>query len=187
MEKLPLRPLFFVPAYLFLSLMSVYPVLLDIEFAEFWSLLLGLGAFALQFTWTYRALAFVSTRLHYPRHGVSDSQPLWTARRILLMLTAFIAGVVLYKGYLQSAVFSGTLLDEPVEWFLAIGTTSLFFGFFWIPARAVCEAEAGRKVPAHSVLGTFLLFIYIVIGAPFIYRRLKTLGDTTVSGYAVEG
>ncbi len=68
-----------------------------------------------------------------------------------------------------------------------MGTAILFFGFFWVPARAVCEAEAGRKVPLHSVVGTFLLFVYIVIGAPFIYRRLKDIGNKTVGGYADMG
>ena len=183
MGKLPLRPLFFLPAYLLTGFVSAYPVLMDIQFAEFWSLLLGLSAAALQFTWTYRALAFASKRLQHLRHSVSDSQPLRTALRILLMLIAFFAGIALYKGYLQAAVFGGTLLDQPIAWFLAFGAAILFFGIFWIPARALCEAEMGRKVPAHSVVGTFLLFVYIVIGAPFIYRRLKHLRDQPIGGY----
>jgi len=184
MGKLPLRPLFFVPAYLLLAAVSSLLGTSGLEISGFWPFLFGLGCFALHFAWTFRALAFVSKRLRSMRYSVDVSEPLPTARRFLLVLIVCFGGAVLYKTYLQPALFGGTPFDKPLEMALAFATVFLFFGIFWISARALCEAEMGRKVPAHSIVGTFLLFIYIVIGAPFIYRRLKKLGEQSPDGIA---
>ena len=181
MEKLPLRPLLFVPAYLLLNVMSVFPTLLGLELAAFWAVLFGLGCFALHFRWTFRALAFASERLRSVQHGAGVPAPLRTARRFLLMMIFFFGSAILYKTYLQPAV-SETPFAELLEMPLVLLVAFLFFGIFWISARAVCDAEAGKRVPAHSVVGTFLLFIYIVIGAPFIYRRLKKMGEPVRAG-----
>jgi hypothetical protein len=39
-------------------------------------------------------------------------------------------------------------------------------------------AEDGAETPPSRVVGTFLLFLFLVVGAPFIYRRLEALGES---------
>lgn len=182
MEKPPLRPLLFVPAYLLLTVIATLLGNPGLDISAFWSRLFGVGCLALHFRWTFRALSFVSMRPPFVQKGADVSDPLRTARRFLVMLILCFGGAVLYKAYLHPVMFGGMPLYEPLEMLLGLVTAFLFFGIFWISARAVCEAEVGKRVPAHSVVGTFLLFIYIVIGAPFIYRRLKKLGEPVRAG-----
>lgn len=184
MERLPLRPLLFVPAYLLLTAIGILLGAPGLDISIFWTALFGLGCFAFHFRWTFRALAFVSKRPPVVQKGAGVSDPLRRARRFSVMMILGFGALILYGVYLQPVVGSETLFAELLEMPLLLLVVFSFFGIFWISARAVCEAEAGKKVPAHSVVGTFLLFIYIVIGAPFIYRRLKKLGEQLPAGIA---
>jgi hypothetical protein len=184
MEKLPLRPLFFVPAYLLVFVATSFSTAPGVEVSIFWSSLFGLGLFALHFFWTYRALAFAFERRRFMGRGAGVSDPLHTARRFILIVILILGISPFYQVYLKPALFSGAPFDEPLEFLLALAGLYFSFGIFWIAARTLCEAELGGKASTIGIIGTFFQFLTVVIGAPFIYRRLKNLREQPSGGIA---
>lgn len=184
MEKLPLRPLVFVPAYLLLAVVSAFLAAPGLDIPGVWVSLLGLAVFALHFTWMFRALAYASKRRISVGLNLGASDPATTVLRYLvLMLLCFGIGA-LYKAFLQPANSAGSSLDKTIEFAIALPALYFLAGIFWIPARALCEAEMGRKATTFSIVGTAILFFYIFIGAPFIYQRLKKLNAPLSGGLA---
>jgi len=184
MEKLPIRPLVFVPAYLLLVVVSASLAAPGLDIPGIWATLLGLAVFALHFTWMFRAMAYASKwrRPMGLSRGVSD--PPTTVLRFLLMMFLCLGVGALYKAYLQPAITDGTSLDKTIELAIALPTLYFLVGMFWISARTLCEAEMGRQAPTFSIVSTSILFFYIFIGAPFIYRRLKKLNEPLPGGLA---
>jgi ABC-type transport system involved in cytochrome c biogenesis permease subunit len=175
MTKLPLRPVLFVPAY-FLSLATVMvPLLLGQTFTMAWVAVAVSLALILQLWWTYRAVAFASQVTDEP--GKHSSRTTIKYLLLVICIGAVYAAIFpsFVKPHLVGTPFEAYLgVDSPV---MGLVVCLVFLAVFWVAARVVCEAEAKGKVPAHSVVGTFLLFFYIIIGAPFIYGRLKRLGS----------
>jgi hypothetical protein len=172
MTKLPLRPVLFIPAY-FLALATVMiPALLGQTFTMVWMAVAVSLALILQLWWTYRAAAF-ATQIT----GEPGSRTIIKYLLLVICIGAVYAAIFpsFVKPHLVGTPFEAYLgVESPV---MGLVVCLVFLAIFWIAARAVCEAEGKGKVPAHSVVGTFLLFFYIVIGAPFIYGRLKRLGS----------
>ncbi len=173
MTKLPLRPVLFIPAY-FLSLaIMMVPALLGQKFTMYWAAVAVLLALILQLWWTYRAVAFASQ--------VTDERgkhsPRTTVKYLLLLIGLSAVYAAIFPSYVKPRLagtpFESYLgVDSPI---LGLAVCLVFLAVFWTAARVVCEAEGKGKVPAHSVVGTFLLFFYIIIGAPFLYLRLRKL------------
>jgi Na+/H+ antiporter NhaD/arsenite permease-like protein len=174
MTKLPLRPALFISAYFLSMAIAIVPALLGQRFTMYWVAVAVLLALILQLWWTYRAVAAAS-RLTDERGRHS---PRTTVKYLLFLIGIGAVYVAIFPYYVKPRL-AGTPLelylgvDSPV---LGLAGCFLFLAVFWIAARAVCEAEEKRKMPAHNVVGTFLLFFYLVIGVPFIYGRLKRLG-----------
>ena len=173
MTKLPLRPILFIPAY-FLSLAIIgLPLLFQMEFTVYWAAAAVLFALILQLWWTYQALAF-ACQFVGERSGLRTQT---TVKCLLFLLILFAVYAAIFPSYIRPHL-SGTPfeislgMNSPI---LGLAVCIAFLAVFWLSARIVCEAEEKRKVPAHGVVGTFLLFFYIIIGAPFIYGRLKRL------------
>lgn len=177
MEKLPLRPLVFIPAYLLLLAVSALLKVPGLATSGIWPALLSMAAVALHFAWMVRAVTYASKWRRSMGQTLSVSEPPTTVLRCLVMTFLILGVAVLYKAYLKPAVGEGSPLDNTVE--MALAAPGLYFlvGMFWISARTLCEAEMGRKAPTSSIVATSILFFYIFIGAPFIYRRLKNLSE----------
>ena len=177
MEKLPLRPIFFVPAYLLLFVVSVSLASPKLGISNLWPWFFSLAGFALHFVWVFRALVFASGRLRFIGRGSSGSDALRIAGRFFMMMILCFGVATLYKAYLKPVVGSVTPLDETLEMLLALATLYFFLGIFWISARTLCEAELGGKATTYGTISTCLLLLNLFIGAPFIYRRLETLRE----------
>jgi len=184
MEKLPLRPLVFVPVYLLLLAVSAVLKVPELGISGIWAPLLSMAAVALHFTWMLRALAYASKWRRSMGRSPGVSEPLTAVLRFLLMTFICLGVIVLYKVYLKPAVGEESPLDRGVELALTLPTIYFLVGMFWISARTLCEADMGRKASTFSIVSTAILFMYIFIGAPFIYRRLKNLSEPLAGGLA---
>ncbi|MGF1632094.1 MAG: hypothetical protein ACFCUT_21675 [Kiloniellaceae bacterium] len=184
MEKLPLRPLVFVPVYLLLLAVSALLKVPGLGTSGIWAPLLSMAAVALHFTWMFRAVAYASKWRRSMGRSLGVSEPSATVLRFLLMTFLCLGVAVLYKAYLKPAIGEESSLDRIVEMALVLPTLYFVVGMFWISARTLCEAEMGRKASTFSIGSTAILFIYIFIGAPFIYRRLKDLSEPLPGGLA---
>ena len=177
MARLPLHPLILIPAYLVLACIATFPMVGAQHYAVISTAIGVSGTLGLQVTWAVQAIIFVS-RLHLgDDHG--DSGTLLTAAKFTVFaLLLCLAIVASYYGYLQWQLPSSTRMIpilKVISSICEVLAVLLFFSVFWISAAVICNAEEGGKVPAHRVVGTFLLLIYLVIGAPFIFARLKRL------------
>lgn len=176
MAQLPLRPILFVPLYL----LSIVPMAVfasaSIPGAEY-AYALGSGAnFLLHWLWLFRTLRVAS-------ESSRGSKPFMMPVALLVAWIALLAWLAFYQDHadLLQERMKALQLDRfgEVAGAIVVGVVVLtFFAFIWVTSRRLVEAEEKRKVPAHWVVGTFLLLFYIVIGAPFVYRRLKALRET---------
>jgi hypothetical protein len=184
MAKLPLRPILFIFLYLGSLVVPFYLAQHNVTHTVNLAALGVAFALLLQLVWTHQAATFISKVSHT---GTAASA--WT-RGLLGLFGLVVVYVLLYDNYIKPAI-SGTViapfLDRESPILGALFIVPVLIGF-WLTARAVCDAEEKGHVPAHSVVGTFLLFFYLIIGAPFIYRRLKVLtGRKIVLGAAYDG
>ena len=182
MEKLPLRPLVFVPAYLLLWAVSAILAAPGLGISGIWAAVLSMAVVALHFTWMVRAVAYASKRRLSMGLSSDVSKPSATVLRFLLMTVLILGVSAPYKAYLEPVVGEGSALDTTVETALALSGLYFLVGMFWISARTLCEAEMGRKAPIFSIVATAILFSFLLIGAPFIYRRLKELNAPLTDG-----
>jgi hypothetical protein len=184
MDKLPIRPLVFVPVYLLLFFVALFLTAPGLQIPGIWAPLLGLAVFALHFTWMFRATAYASKRRSSMGRSLGVQDPPTTVLRFLLMTLLCLGLGELYEAYLQPALIEGTSLDKAIQFAIVLPTLYFLVGMFWIAARALCEAEMGPKAPTSGIASTAILFFFILIGAPFIYRRLKNLSEPLAGGLA---
>lgn len=176
MPRLPPRPIFFIPFYLLLSIVAVYPKIAGATFAPYCAIIGTCGVVLLHLFWVFQAIAFVAG-LSIPSRKISDQRRLVKPLSIIGVCVVYAATFDLF---LKPHLFAGTPVEEilRVVFVIAVIFAAIaFFAIFWIAARTICEAEEDRKVTAYNIVGTFLLVVYIVIGAPFIYARLQRLSE----------
>ena len=169
MSQLPIHPALFFALYIVPLLLvpaSQYPW---VPFREL-SLSIAVGGTLLvHLFWVFQTLTFVTSqsgknRLHQGLFFLS----------LLFLLGTYLG---LFAGVLKTNPLeggSGSLFGTKSP-LVAGGFIGAFVAFLWVAARALCEAEERGRVSAHNVVGTFLQLFYVVVGAPFIYRRLKAL------------
>jgi len=175
--KLPLHPFIFVPAYLLLVCLATFPMIAAQHYALIWAAVGVVGALGLQVVWALRALVFVSKK-HTDDGRASRLIRLTTAKLGVFALVICLAIVTLYQGYLRWHVSSMASIAVALKLLSSVCeglAVVLFFSTFWISAAGICNVEEGGKAPAHRVVGTFLLLVYLFVGAPFIFARLKRL------------
>lgn len=173
MAKLPMRPIKFIVIYLLVSFFAIVSQKFGGAFGLYAGLILGLAAGSLHLAWTFQSLRFAST-FSAPT-GASETTQIRAAFRSSGFAAALTAFVVIYDKFLESYI--------PSNIAQVFGVLIIFSAFFfllrvfWIAASTLCAAEQKETPDAHSVIGTFLLFFYLLIGAPFIFRRLRAIAE----------
>ena len=138
------------------------------------------AAFALQLVWIFQAGMFAFGKAGQ-KFGNSEKR----AKQKRLMVGALICmpiiGLVMILGFSrfadpQSGTITGTaaLVFAP----LMLLFFAVFFTFIFQAARVLCEAE--EKETGERIFVTCLLLLYLIIGAPFLYRRLRHLKQQLV-------
>ena len=171
-DRLPLHPLVLTAVYL---IAAAGPIFLasglaapDLVFA------LMLFAGFLQVTWILHVGRYAISRME--KHAGVDER---LRRRTRLMFGAasgiaisiFLAVIVCWL-FLTPNPQTGAY-DNPWVMPIVLGIFASGFTLIFQAAKALCEAES--KNTGERIFVTVLRFFYIVIGAPFIYRRLKRL------------
>lgn len=178
--SLPMNPWAFVPLYLFLGFSGFILQGLGSLLTAYLALAAVLSAFYLHIHWSLKSVRFAVAQ---SEEDVSTRDVISTSLRplknALVCASIPVALVLLY------ATLSTVMKQPfaPLYWqLLAALLILLSFAFllrmFWLAATTFCEQETGTEVAAHSVLGTFLMFVYLVVGAPFLFARLKAIENS---------
>jgi hypothetical protein len=169
-QSLPMRPAYFVPAILSLYVIGGALALRYI----YLELGLSLVAGALIGIWILQAALYAT------HSGSSQSGEIWTAKHSQ-WLRRFAACSAVSVLLLFALVFvlgnqpKNAVLETPLT-LLGLGAVFSWFAFIWAAARTIVKIESplGADLLAPT-LGTFILLVYIFIGAFFVYRRLERL------------
>ena len=163
MPKLPMHPLLFLLLYagvgIFLLPVLVFKLTHDSSMSV--ESLNSVGI--IQLYWTFRAAACAS-RLAGSWRDFKKAMLCLAAT--LVVLSIVLSHEVWWGGYITPSV------DQPLAVALNIvggACAVLVFAIFWFAASSVCEAD----VEPRSFGWTFLAFVYLPLGAFFIYPRLK--------------
>lgn len=167
-----MRPLPFIVLYLVLIFASV--MFEEHGVVTYLSFCLTLAAFGLQVHWSYRALIYVMATSGSAEIASSVGAMWISLVAGILLLALVVAYTLLLEAHIASSQVRFVLsrLIAPVLGFLGVG---MLLRVFWIPAAALCDAEERGKSPVHSIVGIFLLFVYLMLGIPFIFKRLMRL------------
>lgn len=170
MEKLPLNPWAFIAAFIGLIMLSLLEETTASPLVREFAMYAPGLAFFLQLIWSWQAVRFIS--IVFPPAAK-------IRRRFELLLKIAAAGmgiIVIGSTFTEQLVAASTreLLSASIMIFGMI-VVAIVLAVFWNAAAALCMAEDGAETPSSRVVGTGFLFLYLVIGAPFIYRRLKAL------------
>jgi hypothetical protein len=170
MEKYPLNPWAFEAVFICLIMASTLEDgTASPRVREFAMYAPGL-AFLLQLVWSWQAVRFIS--IIFP--------PAAKIRRrfeLLLKLAAAGMGIIVVGSTFteQLAAASSKELSSAIIMIFGMVVVAVVLAVFWNAAAALCMAEDGAETPPSRIVGTGFLFLYLVIGAPFLYRRLKAL------------
>jgi len=171
MRRLPLRPAIFIGAWLALFLASsaatfAGPPLSDLLYMPVLGALL-----LLQVAWTWQAARFAAGVL------AARGQPQRAKR--FDMATNVLAGAVLAASIgMLVALPQGLSSPEPPLALLSLVVPVGALGSFaldLVAAAAICAAERVVGGGSPHVLGTFIQFVYVILAAPFLHRRLRRL------------
>lgn len=185
MKKLPLHPVVFIILYLLLACVAVFPT----STGSTWSFYSAIGgtaaALGLQILWSFQALSAASSSA-----PDAAGARIWLVRaRYGVLLLVLCLGLLAANELVQA---NGASLPAPlvsVSGALSSVCGSLgavsFFGIFFAVARGICDAERARSMSKVGAVATFFLLVYMVIGAPFIYGRLKKLSGQPVGPAAL--
>lgn len=168
MAKLPMKPVYFVPAYL--SLM-VLPYCMPAEEEKYLALAAFAGLWALHLIWIRQVEDSLSETPAFAQNDLA--RKFYRYQKAVVVIT----GVLLTGMFFQltiPSVLEGSLVMQLLN-VLVVPWWAFFILMLWAVARSLCFAEGRAKPDAGIILGTGLLFFCIVIGAPFIYARLKRI------------
>ena len=173
MARLPLRPWLYI--LLFLFCFPVLPFLLPRALGDQRFDIAYVCCAVLQMAWQYQVTAFASSLLDNEKGRRRVS----IARYCLAVVVVVIIYSAIYWTYVQPLV-AGTW------WEWALGTdnspaafvgVAAIIGLFWLPARAVLDAEKKAGLKLRSTFLTLVMLGYGPLTAPFFYRRLVALRD----------
>ena len=174
-RAMPMNPWVFCSVYLLLGIGAAIAAT-SASLSSKWSMYAGLActtlAIVFQLHWIFRALEYLGAVSSYDQGAIAER--IRSVRRSTIIAGAIFGIVVLILVALNPAT-----QNTPIGFLLAVALLSamgLLLRVFWVAASAMCDEETGTGAPSHSVVGSFLLFWYILLGAPFLYRRLLKLG-----------
>lgn len=168
MPTLVSKPLLFWVIYLGLAALSLYPTMYGMPYASYLAIVGGILSFGVQVYWTFSALRISS--------GADHGSNAYTKRATQAAIGgAFLTLVVIiYKVFIVQGSLGDGSVNVAERLMIAVAML-LWLSFFWFAARSLCSAEEQKKLPAIQVVGTFLLYVYLAIGAFFLSPRLKKL------------
>ena len=163
MPKLPMPPLLFLLLYAGVGFFLLPALVLELTHNSELSVASLNFVGVIQLYWTFTAAACASRLAGSWRDF----------KKAMLCLTATL---VVLSVVVSHDMWWGAFVAPPVDHPLAIllnivggACAILVFAIFWFAASSVCEAD----VEPRSFGWTFFSFIYLPIGAFFIYPRLK--------------
>ncbi|MDQ0466996.1 hypothetical protein QO010_004793 [Caulobacter ginsengisoli] len=163
--QLPLRPVTFVVVYVLLTALSVEPTVMGWP----WS-------------WYYASAGLTAVMAWHCLWAAQLAQTAATPRRSDLVRTlAFAAPGVFAVAVLLNMnrdLYAPASMAAGVGQALTVvvaGSVGAFFVLLWLSARRFCATEREKGGGSLGVFLTFVLALYVVIGAPVLYFRIKRL------------
>jgi hypothetical protein len=169
--RLPMNPWLFIVLMVSLTAIGAW----SIEQHMAWTAGADAAALALQLAWIFQAGTFAFGKADQ-KFGISEKR----AKRKRLMIGALICVAIIFLVMILGFSFfadpkTGAITGpEALPFVLAMlfGAASAFTLIFQV-AKILCQAE--EKETGERIFVTCLLFLYLIIGAPFLFRRLKEL------------
>lgn len=168
MPVLVRTPLLFVCIYLILAILTASPTGYGLPYAITLAIVGFIGAFAVHLYWVFLTLRLTT------RARKDNSKYSKLAMRAGIGGTSLAVVSTILRTFSAPHITDNSIANAAYTIMEMMAAFSLL-SVFWFAARSLCDAEDQRKTPASKVVGTFLLYLYIVIGAFFISRRLKNL------------
>lgn len=170
-SSLPMNPWLFIGLTLLLTAIGAW----NIERHIVWTGVTYGAAWMLQLVWTFQAALFACRQVEQ-KSGAGEE----CVKRKRLMIGALVVLVPAFLVTIFGFLFfanpeTGTINGAPA---LVFGPAmfllfAAFFSLIFQAAKALCLAE--EKNTGERVFVTCLLFLYLIIGAVFLSRRLKRL------------
>jgi len=166
MPPLPFNPWLYIALFIFLTIATQFS---PASSMMLWTVGASVLLMTLHLTWIWQALRLI-VAVYEPaaKH----------LQRVRTSLICTVVGLGVTFAIIPTMASSANQPPEPQFWIAFISMfcgVLAFFWTFWSAASALCNAEDRGEPPAIRIVGTFLLCLYLIIGAPFIYKRLKAL------------
>lgn len=171
MSKLPMHPVKFVVIYVLVSSLAMALQEFGGSLGSYMDLILVISAAALHLSWTLQSLQFVSS-ISKPS-GTAEVTAVQAAIRSIVFAGVLIVSVAVYDRFLKSHF--PPIASQVIGILIIFSAIYFLLRVFWIAASSLCSAEQKKVADAHTIIGTFLLFFYLLVGAPFIFRRLRAI------------
>lgn len=122
----------------------------------------AIASVSLHLWWTWSSVRFLS--VYALPSNVAVRRYL---RRMNFLLVSIALGTAFTQFWFANRV--GSISGFEFAAFAVI--VLLIFAVFWTASQALCVAELGGDKMLR-IVGTFLCYVYLIFGAPFLYRRL---------------
>lgn len=169
--KLPMNPWLFIGLALLLTAIGAW----NIERHVAWTSVTYGAGWMLQLVWIFQAGLYASGQADR-KSGSGEEGAKRTRLMIGALITLAVAFSVMVFGFLffanpETGTINGAaaLVFGPAMFL----TFAAFFTLIFQAAKALCRAE--EKNTGERIFVTCLLFLYLIIGAVFLSRRLKGL------------
>ena len=174
--KLPINPWLFIGLTLLLTAIGAW----NIERHMAWTSVAYGAAWMLQLAWIFQAGLYACGQAEQ-KSGAGGERINRKHRMIGALIVLAIAFSTMIFGFLFFAnPETGTIDGAPALVFgpAMLLTFAAFFTLIFQAAKALCLAE--EKNTGERVFVSCLLFLYLIIGAVFLFRRLKQLNTAAV-------
>jgi len=170
-SRLPMNPWLFIVLAISLTAIGA----LNIEKRGVWTGIADAAFLVLQLTWILQAGLYAAGKAER-KSGTSEKR----TKQTQLMIDTLISVAIIWSGmvlgfWLLTGSETGEIGGTPALPFVLATLLALaaLFTLVFQAAKALCVAE--EKNTGERIFVTCLLFLYLIIGAPFLFRRLKRL------------
>lgn len=168
--QLPQRPVTFSAAYLLLTALMVEPTVLGLP----GSLYVAWIGFAAILSWHCLWAAQLAGTGR--RRAEAPSQGPDLVRTLAFVPPGLVVAGGVYGLFIQPytpAPIAAVLDAGLVLVWICVGFS--FLALLWLSAQRFCATERERSAGSHGVFLTLVLALYVFIGAPILYPRVKRL------------